>query len=613
MNVSARITVFIIFNSIFCFIHTTPIAFRSYSINTPRELSGNIDLLYTTTAHSTYGSLSVAVAGGNSFNPHQITHCLFGNLTTSENCCPQINISGSQVVNRGAQDWLADYFGLPTDFQSVVRFDPHIRSILVDFLGFWQLSCLSKKLSIRLHAPLAWGQWNLNMQEMVSDDGDANYNAGYFSSKLVKRAQLTEDFTSFMAGQTPEFQLAYLATSTAQPFIIFNPLCVNRIINDDRNMAKLADLRIIAQYAPWLTQHARLNVGIVGAIPTGNELNTRTVFQPIVGNGHYWELGGAANFYYAFKHSQDQLSFYSLYFDVQATHLFANNQWRSFDLCKQQNSKYMLAQKLGPNAQSPNRLGGSADAGFEFANEYTSVANLTQRCLKVSIPVQVEATAMLNGTRDTFNWNLGYNFWYRGCEKYGAIACDACPPSHCNNCPNVISSCIPANTWALKGDASVFGFELSTDVPLIALAATQSKATLQSGTNNFVGDDPTMGGINGILPSDNPGIDNPVAAISNNGDPVLDFVLFDQIYTSSPPLFLQESDINFASNRNKGLTHSIFGSVNYIWTMKKNWTPYIGVGAQAEFAPHDSNNNCDCKNCAISQWSVWLKTGVEFQ
>ena len=44
-----------------------------------------------------------------------------------------INISGSAIANRGANDWLADYFGLPRDFQSTVIFKPTISNYILDF------------------------------------------------------------------------------------------------------------------------------------------------------------------------------------------------------------------------------------------------------------------------------------------------------------------------------------------------------------------------------------------------------------------------------------------------------------------------------------------------
>lgn len=601
MNLTTRIHIFLITLCITAHIQSSPIAMRSYSINTPREISGVADFMYAPNKSNIYGNISAALVGGTSFNPDQITHCLFDNISSSSSCCTQIQISGSQIPNRGAHDWLADYFGLPTDYQSIVRFDPRIRSIIADICGFWQFNKYVNGFSIRVHAPIAWARWDLNMHEMITDEGNANYNAGYFAPRSIKRIDLVDDFSSFMHGQTPQFQLSYLATNTINPFIIMNPITVSRISDNYNTMSKLADLRIILQYALLQQNMYHLSIGVVGAIPSGNAPSNCTIFDPVVGNGHHWELGGALNGHYTFWESSDTLSYYGIYADIQATHLFADTQYRSFNLCGKPNSKYMLAQKLGSNSSSNPHLGGSSDAGYEFKNEYTSVANLTNRTLPVSMAAQVEATTWINGVHDTCNWNIGYNFWYRSCEKYGDL--DAC------------SYTIPANTWALKGDASPFGFELSTDAPSVALAATQSKATIHAGTNNYINDTATDGGIDGFPPSTNPGIDNRIVAITNNGDPVLDFVTFDPIFTSTPPIFLSEKHVDYQSAQSNGLTHSLFASINYVWKEKTKWIPYVGLGAQAEWAPHSDtdNSNCDtCTNCAISQWNVWFKTGVEF-
>jgi hypothetical protein len=62
------------------------------------------------------------------------------------------------------------------------------------------------------------------------------------------------------------------------------------------------------------------------------------------------------------------------------------------------------------------------------------------------------------------------------------------------------------------------------------------------------------------------------------------------------------------------MTHKLFGNLSYS-IICNGWTPFVGIGAEVEFAPC-SNNSRSCLNnnsCAISQWGVWLKAGVGFE
>lgn len=103
-----------VFGSAFCATnsHITPqLSIRSQGMNTPRHLVGALQQVYTVDRDAFYGTVSAALEYSRSFNHQQITECLFGNK-----CCPTLTISGSQVPNRGENDWLADYFLLAHRF-----------------------------------------------------------------------------------------------------------------------------------------------------------------------------------------------------------------------------------------------------------------------------------------------------------------------------------------------------------------------------------------------------------------------------------------------------------------------------------------------------------------
>ncbi len=108
---------------------------RSQSEDTARELVGwahEIDR-YQADCCDNYWTFASTFEYTRSFRSEQIARCIFDNECLESYECPTIKISGSRVENRGNKDWLADYFGLPVDFESTITFNPRIENYLVDF------------------------------------------------------------------------------------------------------------------------------------------------------------------------------------------------------------------------------------------------------------------------------------------------------------------------------------------------------------------------------------------------------------------------------------------------------------------------------------------------
>lgn len=141
---------------------------RSQSVDAARELVGWQNFINRCDEECWYGGFAFTAEYSQSFKGGQLARCLFGNDVTLTNgncgittgtttsngfCCGDNNnggrggrnesaaltISGSQVPSRGTNDWLADYFGLPTDFSSVVTFSPRIQNAIFDFNFYFGL------------------------------------------------------------------------------------------------------------------------------------------------------------------------------------------------------------------------------------------------------------------------------------------------------------------------------------------------------------------------------------------------------------------------------------------------------------------------------------------
>jgi len=209
------------------------------------------------------------------------------------------------------------------------------------------------------------------------------------------------------------------------------------------------------------------HVGIYarGVAPTGSRPKGCWIFEPVVGNGKHWEAGGGLSAHWtgSYKDGTDTLSFY---IDANITHLFKTRQCRTFDLCGKPLSRYMLAAKMTAEVHDlQNAL--EQSPAYQFADEFSSVANLSTINVDVSAAVQGDLVFKFAFSHRNFELDAGYEFWGRSCEKVCPRKCDIQP-----------------ETWALKGDAFVYGFTGFSSSSAIALSASENDATVFCGTNN---------------------------------------------------------------------------------------------------------------------------------
>ena len=634
----AAFAVFIFSSALIADAQVTPtIIARSQGSDASRKLVGvaNKTHMYT---DSWYLNASAMPEYGQTFRANELAKCLFGDDLN----CNTIKIQGSNVADRDPKAWLADYFYLAPDFDGTISFTPRIKNFLVDLDVYVGLDSWAEGLYFRAHGPLAWSNWNLNFCESCDVETTNSFRPGYFTPDTLQNNQLLQSFGEYGAGDSP------LNTSgtAGQPElgVAFNGLKFAKITPCSRSRTGFADLRLELGYDMLRSERGHFGLNVQVAAPTGGKRRAEFAFDSVIGNGNHWEAGGGLTAHYIFWKCQDEDKHWGFYVDANITHVISAKEQRTFDLCARPNSRYMLAEKLGTPVTflladtDVDDAAGAVAPIAQFQGEYTPVANLTSLNVNVSIGFQADIAAMLNFTSNHWSFDLGYNFWARSCEKISK-------PQPCDDqcCPNL---CADENTWALKGDAAVFGYvrapgsgDTSTNTP-IALSATQCGATIHNGTNTSV--ESTTGTCLGTNTLQNCGVDNPAFAfIQGENAGVGDRVNLqhtagtttdgDAIKTSLQPKFINCCDINFQET--KGLSNKVFAHIGHTWDVEC-WNPYVGVGASAEWGktegcPKDcaptidcdtpcDNNSCattccsPCINCAVSQWAVWIKGGVTF-
>lgn len=625
------------------------VAFRSQGINGAREMIGWQTQINKFDMDQHYGSFSITPEFTRSFKHKKLAAALFCDAltysdygsTTSASCtcgCPLIKIQGSKIAHRDSHALMAENFYLPTDYSSEVTFKPVINNFMVDFNLYCGFDEWLEGLYLRIHTPLCYTRWDLNMCERVRKSGIANYDVGYFNDTFT-----SADFTnpavyglprSSMLANFTEFICAGNSIQDV-PGITYEGITYARMNTGSLSATRLAEITAAFGYNFLLHEDYYLGLNIRAAAPTGNSPEAQWLFEPIVGNGHHWELGAGMDSRWCIWRSEEEDRDVTMYLDATLTHLFKTRQIRTFDLRCKPLSRYMLAMKF---TTSVNNL--EVDSTIPTAqctNIFTPVANLTTGPCSVSASVQGEVTCKIAYTWNNLQWDIGYNFWGRSCLKISRLGT-------CNHFAN--------NTWGLKGDAFMYGFPTtfsplnvhSTGVPL---SACEHNASIFQGTNRPYD-------IRFIQPTTdeyakwnmNLGVDTPEEAFNdshvalathmiNDQDPVTMQALWYQVQSSREPLLLTEDDIDVQGAQTNSYSNKLFLHFSYTWQEIPTFTPYFGAGGEMEFGSQmpccclsnsrascaalscsTSSANCCSKPChtiSLTQWGVWLKAGFSFK
>ncbi len=638
------------------------IQFRSQGRDMARKLYGTTSFaVYQPDMDNRYGTFNVTVQYDQSFRNSRMADCLFGpavvannvstTTSTNNNCKKDCDDSAVIVISglnaaaatgattRGPRELMAENFLLPRDFRSTISFSPKVQDVVVDFNFYMGFDRWVNGLYFRLYGPVVWNKTSLRPSETVITPGTQGYTQGYFDvGAAVPTTSLFNQALQFFGGCT--FPRAAYTDSSAvvQPlrFAKFSD-CPTGAVNscdDDCNSSShhktgFAELRGEFGYN-YIRENYRFLINIQAAAPTGSKVKAEYLFPAQVGNGHHWELGVGLGGAWRMWTNEDMEKSFNFIVEADITHLFNAKQQRTFDLKCKPLSRYMLAERLLPvpaaEAASqliPNRpLFQALDA--DISGTYAPVANFSTRNAKVSIGVQGDLVAMFNYTCRGFSWDLGYNFWAMSSSKI-SLSCD----DECNDTCGVIP--FPTGMWALKGDASVGGYNPAdgSGPGIYGLGATESKATIFTGTNAAA----TFGtGVGQSL--SNPNIDSPIPAVANSDGQGLALPLFvfgsadTPIQTSDKQVFISIDDLDLEGAEQRGLSHKVFTHFSYTWRdCSDRWMPYVGAGFSAEFGSHSGNDdncttttttttNCDTcpssQSCALSKWAVEIKGGVSF-
>lgn len=551
--------------------------YRSQAVDIARSFVGwqqlRVDLLEGYYA----GNATFTLDYTRSFDAKALSCFLFGGQS--------ITFSGSRVAHRAPGDILADYFGLPTDFQSTVWFKPRIENVIADFDWYGALHYLCEGLYVRVSTTLVRTDFDLRPCEHSQQQGRLNYPAGYMASIRIDREQLAESALYALSGGVTFGDLD-------------TPLAYGKITGK-QTLTKLADIYLGIGYLFASDDEYHIAGSVHAVVPTGTRSKACFLFEPQIGNGHHWAVGVGLNAHYG-STWYDNLAI-GAYFDMRLEHLFSSHQKRSFDLLGNgSGSRYMLLQEMGAplfgfSAGVDQALGAVELEGSRSAVHYSgrifNAINKTTFDTKIKIPVQADIALSCVFECGSWQATIGYNLWARSAEKL------------------VCREPLPTGHYALKGDAQLYGYQQTVFNPeplFVGLNATQHTATLHAGQ--------APGSASEVFSNTNA---DSAAAASFLGAPLeqstvsgligTGVTVLERVYGSAPAQLLSDADINVCSGLSpKGLSNSIFAYVGYTWYEQCGAIPYVGIGTKVECGRLSKGR------AAVSQWGLWIKGGITY-
>ena len=369
---------------------------RSQSVNSARELVGTKYVINKSCQSDSYNTFSVTPEFSKAYKTRRVAQYLFGEnsntflfsgadqLTNTE----VLTFSGSQRPGRGLNDILADFFGLSSNFLGSVAIQPKVRTYLADFSWYAGLDRLVQGLYFRVHAPVVSTEWELRLQEAITDDGS---NAP-FPPLYMTADSLSAPVTSIIRALQGNVTYGQMQS----------PMLFGRIDGPQQKTA-LSDIQAALgwNFIDRPLGHVGFNIRL--GIPTGNRSKSIFLFEPIVGNGHHWEVGlGFTSHGVLWESGYNQQV--TLFCDANMTHLFKAENVRSFDLKRKGfGSRYMLVKEF--------------DAAGIYDGSILPLINQTTFPCDVSVDFQLDATVMFSYTYQGYEFDFGYNGWVRTREK----------------------------------------------------------------------------------------------------------------------------------------------------------------------------------------------------
>ena len=556
---------------------------RSQGANTARELVGWQQQLYLPYAEN-YMAHASTFEYTRSFDLCQIARKFF---STS-----RLTFQGSQKDDRSNKAIIADYFGLATDFEGTLKIEPLIQNVIIDLNFYFGLNEWLCGLYFRVHGPIVHTRWTLGLDPCIvcapKRPGDSEFPQCYMQSgELLDPQECGSVNPTLNASAQKNFNCTAknLRTALGGNFTFGDMKEVWKFGRFDfcpRSRTGLADIDAIAGWNFIESDCSHLGLFVLTVVPTGNRPSAKYIFEPIVGSGRHWELGGGLSGHISmYPNTRDRAFNMGLYFEGNITHMFKTHQVRSFDF--RENgllSRYILLKEFNND--------------MVYNGNLINAINFATRNCDVSVRAKADASCKLTIGCNGWVADLGYNIYFRDCESI-CIKTD---------CPCLLDE----RHFGIKGvegvcciSYSVLGGIVLPDQAVEAkLNITQPNATMFDAVlpeSTQLPDDPESVCLSWNSPQQ---ITEPIPVDEVRDNPE-QFIVAN---TAAKQELVDCTDLDPRSAaQGQMLTHKVFGHIGYTF-YDSCYQPHVGIGAEAEFDGRHDN--------ALKQWGTWLKWGFSF-
>lgn len=488
----------------------------------------------------------------------RIAECLFGSDT--------LNFAGSQQTKReaGKQYVLAENFGLSPSFLGSINFNPRIKNNIIDCsmrfeLGHWT-ECFDKTY-IAFNASLVHTDWNLNACEKTLND-PSNPDS-FIVPQCLHSNQQEPALRSIFDALSGQYYFGQLEKGP-MPYGRF-------VLNRSQTKTALANIDMIVGYDLYRCDGYHCGLFMKAVAPTGNRPNPATVFSPIIGNGHHWELGGGLDAHYDLWCCDNASLTVALTGAI--THLFSDQQTRTFNIIKNEPcclSQYSLLKEYSTTVDTDGKI------KYFDVNKLAWGTTFSTLDVHSSFAMQGDAALQIMYRNCGWAFSFGYNVYGRSSEKITQLE-GQCDRTNRN--------------FGLKGKTGVCGLQTGT-TNLCEFTTPQTTTGLQAtDSTDCLSNSNTEPAV----------IDQPATIVAECRTWDNEIVQ----NTNTPGILTTDKDLNFSGAPTQ-ISHKIFGHINYQWQECEN-QPFVGLGAECEFAQDGS-----CNVCTASQWGAWIKGGLYF-
>lgn len=360
---------------------TTIISPRSLTDDLARYLAG-WELFINRQTEGNYWVFAAIPEVTQTFHSDRISGVLFGRQAID--CKTTFTISGSQTITPQSCDLLADCFFLPSNYSCKIRTKPQVTNALIDFSFYIGLNEYIRGSYVWVHAPLVYSKWDINWCEFCKND-------------FILPPKSFHDTNQFVH---------------ATDFFIGNQIISNTIIVDALKFSKIslqqlkrfhfAEIQAAFGYNWYESVQKHLGFFLLISCPLGNRPEGKFLFEPLIGNGHLWQIGLGISGHQVLRHCQETEEEIGLYGALDITHLCQGKQSRVFDLHNQPLSRYKFALEQNTNLTSD-----------QFKKVFVPIANITKSTVYIKNAWQLDSALMLTYTKKCWSWLMGFGIYAR--------------------------------------------------------------------------------------------------------------------------------------------------------------------------------------------------------